>query len=81
MRSFKRENVIIKESNDSKIKELKAQGFKEIGKDGKVIDDPKEVSKTEFNKIKKELESLKKENEALKQELESLKSPKEDDKK
>ncbi|MGG1878266.1 hypothetical protein ABDI30_11950 [Paenibacillus cisolokensis] len=71
MRAFKSENVVIKESDESKIKELLARGFKEIGEDGKLIEDEKQtvVSPDEFDTLKQEKGQLEKENAELKKKL------------
>lgn len=83
MKTLKKDNVFLRESDESKIKELLIQGFKLVDADGKVIEDVKEktVPIAEFNKVKKEVEKLKKENDALTKQLEELQKPPENGKK
>lgn len=83
MKTLRKENVTLRESDEGKIKELLIQGYKFVGKDGKIIEDEKDktVPLAEFNKVKKENEKLKKDNAALTKQLEELQPPKENEKK
>lgn len=74
MAVLRKDNVTLKENDQSKIKELKAIGYEEIGKDGKVIADKKDktVSAKEYDDLTLEHEELKKENTALKGQVTKL---------
>lgn len=78
MAILRKDNVILQEDDKGKIKELKLQGFKEIDKNGKFIEEENddnlkaayekeiEALKEEVIKIAEERDELKKENSTLK---------------
>ena len=76
MTELKKDNVILKESDKSRIKELKAQGFKELDEHGNVIEEQSEktVPFTDYEKLQREFEELKKENTSLKGQITKLKN-------
>lgn len=78
MISLKKDNVILKESDKSRIKELKAQGFKELDEHGNIIEEQskKTVPLADYEKLKEENKELKRENTALKRQVTKLENEK-----
>jgi len=76
MNTLKKDNVILKETDKSKIKELKSQGYKELDQDGNVIDEQskKTVPLADYKELQKDLEEFKQENTALKGQVTKLKN-------
>ncbi|MCC2250075.1 DUF5320 domain-containing protein [Virgibacillus sp. AGTR] len=75
---LRKENVVLKEEDNGKIKELKAMGYQETdehgkvkGKESKTVADATHKKTLNENKaLKEEIKTLKEENAALKKELE-----------
>ena len=82
---LKKDNVILKESDKSRVKELKAQGYKELDEKGNIIVEQSEktVPLADYNALKDEFETLKKENATLKSQVTKLENAdkKDEDKK
>jgi len=76
MISLKKDNVILKESDKSRVKELKAQGYKELDEHGNIIEEQSEktVPLADYEKEQKEIEELKKKNASLKGQVTKLRN-------
>ncbi|WP_077623836.1 hypothetical protein [Sediminibacillus massiliensis] len=73
---FRRDNVILQEDDKGKIKELKAMGYQEADKNGKIVEEQQEktVAESTHKKVLKENKELKAKVEELEKSLQEAES-------